>query len=307
MILANHIANYEVCMTTLAQSKEIENTNNLFELKDQTTAITPSDQNKNLEVPKIYVTTNYKLFVSHDLQRNLQNRNLERLKEAIQRHNLLSQFPIKVIRSNPGIVDENNPYKITDGNHRFTVAKELQLPIYYMDISGNFIPNDLIDTGYCLSKWAIPQFQQFYCKQGLDDYIRFDRFYKDFDLDIHTALPLSTLPKNRRGLSDRFRKGLFKFDNENERRYEMQAAIEFLKTCIAYGIAKKDFFNNSCFFDGYFRLMEHPKFDQNKLIKQIGKGTKDGGNIFIPFFTKSTLYYQWFKYNLLRIDQKSEL
>lgn len=293
--------------TIVTQSSDILNSNNLFETENQPSSSISIDQNKNLEPLKIHVTNNYKMFVPHDLQRNLQTRNLERLKDAIQRHNLLSQFPIKVIRSNSDIVNDEHPYRITDGNHRFTIAKELQLPIYYMDITGNFILNDLIDTGYCLSKWAIPQFQQFYSKQGVEDYIRFERFYKDFELDIHTALPLTTLPKNRRGLSDRFRKGQFKFNDENQRRFEMHIAVEFLKSCIAYGIAKKDFFSNSCFFDGFFKLMEHPKFDQNKLMKQIGKGPKEGGNILIPFFTKSTLYYQWFKYNLLKIDQKNEI
>lgn len=253
----------------------------------------------------IQFSKDYRLFKPYHLQRELQPKNLQNLREAIDRHNLLAQNPIQVIRSDPDKLDYDHPYLITNGNHRFTIAKEKDLEFSFMDVTVDFDPNDLIDTGYCLSKWGISQFLQFYVKQGVEDYIKFDKFYKELGLDIHTALPLTTEFSKRGRLGDRFRKGHFRFEDEEKRRKELYLGKEFLSVLVAYGCATKDFLNNSAFFDGYIKLMNHPSFGHKKLIQGIESGGKDT-SLRLPNFTYRHKFYEWFKYNLLKVNPEDE-
>lgn len=259
-----------------------------------------------ISIRSIHKSKDYELFKPYYLQRELQQKNLQKLREAIDRHNLLGQNPIQVIRSDAKLLDIEHPYLITNGNHRFTIAKEKNLEVFFIDVSDDFDPNDLIDTGHCLSKWAIPQFLQFYLKQGKEDYIKFDRFYKEMGLDIHTALPLTTEFSKQSRLSDRFRKGEFIFIDEDKRRKEITLAREFLNVLVAYGCAKKDFLNNSAFFEGYIKLMNHPEYNHKKLIQSIESGGKDT-SLRLPNYNYRHQFYEWFKYNLLKVNPETEL
>ncbi len=277
-----------------------------LDLYQQQNELNQTNSTEIISERKIFYSKSYKLFKPYHLQRELQTKNLQKLREAIDRHNLLSQNPIQVIRSHPEKLDEENPYLITNGNHRFAIAKEKDLEIYFMDVSDDFDPNDLIDTGYCLSKWAIPQFLQFYVKQKKEDYIKFDRFYKDMQLDIHTALPLTTEFSKQSRLSDRFRKGEFIFIDEDKRRKEITLGKEFLSVLVAYGCAKKEFLSNSAFFEGYIKLMNHPDYNHKKLIQNIEAGGKDT-SLRLPNYNYRHQFYEWFKYNLLKVNPENEL
>lgn len=281
----------------------LSNQNDLFQINNQLNEINSTEI---ISSRIIHQTKDYQLFKPYHLQRELQQKNLQKLREAIERHNLLGQNPIQVIRSDKNILDYNHPYLITNGNHRYFVAKEKNLFISFIDVSDDFNPNDLIDTGYCLSKWAPSQFLQFYVKQNYEHYIRFDHFHKDLGLDIHTALPLSTEFSKRTRLGDRFRKGEFLFEDEDKRRKEIILGKEFLNALVAYGCATKDFLNNSAFFDGYSKLMNHPAYNHKKLIEGIESGGKDT-SLRLPNFTFRHKFYEWFKYNLLKVKPENEM
>lgn len=250
--------------------------------------------------PIIHMSTNYKLFVPHELQRKLQEKNLKRLRESTLRHNLMHEYPIKVIQTYPQ-VDEDHPYLVTDGNHRREICKELDIPIYFI-ISNDFVPNDIIDTGYCLSRWAIPQFCDFYCKLGKQSYINFRKFVDDFDLDMLTALPITKLPKNRKALSEIFRTGEFTFEDEQDVRHRIYLAKEFLDKLIGFGLAKKDLKDNSNFYDGFFKLMSHAKYDQKKLIARFDDKRIQLSHV--PTFTKHMQFYECFKYHFLGVKEE---
>jgi hypothetical protein len=261
-------------------------------------------ESKNIskEPPKIFSSTDYKLFEPFHLQRKLQDRNLNRLRESIERHNLLHEYPITVLKPQ-GEVNESNRYQITNGNHRFTIALEKQLPIYFI-IADDFHINDIVDTGYCLSKWTTPQFCEFYCKLGNQEYINFKKFCDDFKLDICTALPLSKRPSERKGLSNIFRSGEFVFNNELERRREVDEVCRFLDKCISYSLAPKSFFSNSEFFDAYIKLMKHDKYNFKEVMSKF-----DHKTIKLPKisnFSSNMEFFNFLKEYYLRIDPMKE-
>lgn len=253
--------------------------------------------------PKIIVSTNYKLFKPHPLQRELSVRNLNRLRESIEKHDLTSQHPLKVI-SPINEVTEENPYLIWDGNHRFQILLEKQMPVYFM-VSEDFVDSDITSTGYCLSKWNTHHFCEYFCKLGKEEYIKFKKFYTDFHLDIQTALPLTRDPKNRRGLPGIFRDGKFNFDNERDRRHKVELAVQFLEKCITYKLATRDFYANSVFFDGFIKLIDRPEFDMQKILTKVEKGSKKEAKI--PRFNKFTQFYNLFKEDFLGIKPEDDI
>ncbi len=283
----------------MAQTRIIENQQYLSPQPllraENNCAIEEKKINLNIQpAPIIHMSTNYKLFVPHDLQRKLQEKNLKRLRESALRHNLMHENAIKVVQTH-AIVDEDHPYLVVDGNHRKQICQELHIPIYFI-ICNNFIPNDIIDTGYCVSKWSTPLFCDFYCKFGIQPYINFRKFTEDFGLDMHTALPITKAPKNRKGLSEIFRTGNFTFDDEQEVRNRTYLATQFLERLISYGMARKDLKNNSNFYCGFSKLMNHPDYDQKKLLDKFDKKMTIER---VPTFTRPTQFYECFKHHFL--------
>src|SRR5947207_13048631 len=63
---------------------------------------------------QIQISTQYSLFKPHPLQRNIEPRNLDRIRESIEQHNLLHENPIHVTAS----LDPSCSYWVFDGNHR---------------------------------------------------------------------------------------------------------------------------------------------------------------------------------------------
>jgi len=290
-------------MTSIVNQQE--NINNQTDLIKNANAVTGNfHAGKKIKLPPVVLmSTNYTFFKPHPLQRAIQPKNLMKIRQSIENHDLTHEHPLKVI-SPIGEVSENNPYLVWDGNHRLNIIKERQTPIYFV-ISDDFRDSDITDTGFCLSKWNIQHFCDFYCKQGKEEYIKFKRFYTDYKIDIKTALPLTKEMKNRTHLSDIFRDGKFVFDNERERRHKVELAVQFLEKCVTYKMATLDFYRNGNFFDGFIKLIDHPKFDMNKIMDRLEKGAKKESKI--PKYSKFVSFYNLFKEDFLGINPTKEL
>ena len=72
----------------------------------------------------VYTTNDYTLFTSIDGNRTKNKLHIKRLKQSIKENYLFTVI----------IVNEN--YEIIDGQHRFDVIKELNLPLYYIICEG---------------------------------------------------------------------------------------------------------------------------------------------------------------------------
>jgi len=67
-------------------------------------------------------STEFDMFKMFSFNCEIKPKKLRKLKESIQKENLLHLHPI--------IVDDK--YNIIDGQHRFTCARDLNVPIYYV-------------------------------------------------------------------------------------------------------------------------------------------------------------------------------
>ena len=76
-------------------------------------------------VQALQSTINYNLFELHDLNRDVEK--IDRLKASMMRHGFIKAYPLHVMKNGFGKL------KVKAGHHRLTAAKDLGLPVFYVD------------------------------------------------------------------------------------------------------------------------------------------------------------------------------
>jgi hypothetical protein len=132
---------------------------------------------------KIYETTNYDLFGFIDANRELVKANLNRLRESLKINYLKVSCIIVGFDPNP---KEGGPLRIIDGQHRYTVLKELGLPITYViwddfDITlleKSLAPVELLNTAS--ETWDITAFMMSKATLGVKSYVNYLNLRKSY-------------------------------------------------------------------------------------------------------------------------------
>jgi len=99
------------------------------------------------EANKILLTTNYDMFKLSARNRPINREHLRQLKAAISKCNQLDVNPILI----------NSEFEVINGQHRLTAAKELGLPIYYMQKPTEDIPEDFMLTANMYQRSTRPK------------------------------------------------------------------------------------------------------------------------------------------------------
>lgn len=127
------------------------------------------------EISKVYETKNYDKFVFYEWNRDIQQSTLNKIHKSVMEHGW---------KIEPIIVNEE--MGIIDGQHRFTYAKEHQLPIYYVIIKG-LTKDDCQIMNSVRTSWKTTDYINFYAIQGNQNYSNLmilDTTYKDFNLGV---------------------------------------------------------------------------------------------------------------------------
>lgn len=126
---------------------------------------------------KIMSSTDYSSFSLHPCRRSVSPKELERLRASILTKNLLNCYPI--------ICDSR--LTIIDGQRRFLVAKELGLPIYYIESSSVTLPM-VISASASSKSWASKDYLHHFCSVGKENYLKLASFISKYEfLDLQTA------------------------------------------------------------------------------------------------------------------------
>lgn len=112
---------------------------------------------------QVHTTTDYFLFKPIDGNRNKNVLHLKRLKQSMEQNYLFTVI----------IVNEN--YEIIDGQHRFEIIRELELPLNYIVCEGYGL-NEVHVLNANSKNWAFDDYLNGYCNLGYKDYI----IYRDF-------------------------------------------------------------------------------------------------------------------------------
>jgi hypothetical protein len=144
----------------------------------------------------VFTTKDYGLFKPIDGNRNLNHLHLSRLKKSIINNYLYTVIII------------NEKYEIIDGQHRYNVAKELNLPLNYIICEGYGL-----EEVHILNKisktWNADDYLAGYCNLGYKDYIIYDEFKKKYGFGHYESM-LMLSEVYAKHLSETFSNGNFK-------------------------------------------------------------------------------------------------
>ena len=205
------------------------------------------------ETFKVQSTKNYSLFQKLNGNREINQSNLNRIKESMQKE--LLPIPVLV----------NHNYEVIDGQHRVAAATELKLPIYYMIVPGMDL-NDVHTLNSIGKKFSFDDYLEGYAAAGLTHYknaLVFRNKYK-FSIAVYMYIWLGD-----KGMSKGIGGDLFKSG---------KLVIEDLKQC--YDIAEsltyiiQEFKNElplhkrpACM--ALIEMILNPDFNVDKLIKNL--------------------------------------
>lgn len=128
--------------------------------------------------PVIRKTNKFDLFGFYDHNRNINLQHVEELKKSMIKHGFLATKPIEV--------DYNK--RIREGQHRFTAAKELNIPFYYVEKDGGEANIDILIDMQISKKWNSDDYCKYYKTKGLVPYQALDAFAKKHNLPLTVAL-----------------------------------------------------------------------------------------------------------------------
>ncbi len=157
---------------------------------------------------QVHTTTDYFLFKSIDGNRNKNLLHINRLKKSMSENYL---FTIIVV---------NEKYEIIDGNHRFDVIKELNLPLNYIICEGYGL-NEVHILNQNSAIWKTKDFLDGYCKLGYKQYIELKKFMEKHNINIQIATHILSGYENGDTVKI-FNKGLFKIKDISEAEDIMQ-------------------------------------------------------------------------------------
>ncbi len=112
---------------------------------------------------QVHTTTDYSLFKSIDGNRNKNLLHINRLKKSMSENYLFT------------IITVNEKYEIIDGQHRFEIIKELNLPLNYVICEGYGL-NEVHILNANSKTWSSDDYLEAYCKLGYSDYILYRNF-----------------------------------------------------------------------------------------------------------------------------------
>lgn len=127
------------------------------------------------QVATVQETRDYARFSLMELNRDVNRQHVERLKKSFERDYLLA----------PILVNEN--FEIVDGQHRFTAAKELGLPVRYVVANGYTIDHVKM-LNHEGKNWNVMDHFMSYAKAGLPAYVNTAKLFGKYE-----SIPNSTI------------------------------------------------------------------------------------------------------------------
>lgn len=130
---------------------------------------------------KIEETTNYGQFKQIKGNRAVNRHQVNRLIQSIGIRNMLKYAPIIV----------NEKLEVIDGQHRLEAAKEMVLPIYFLEVPGANL-RDVQLLNAVNRPWTLEDFLAAYTVEGLPEYLKVQDFMKRSGYSLGVALYMLT-------------------------------------------------------------------------------------------------------------------
>lgn len=160
-------------------------------------------------------------------------------------------------QSQPILVNEF--YQIIDGQHRFTVAKEMGLPIFYVKHPGLRI-HDARKMNMLQRNWNFDDWAHSYAETGDENYKKFLELRADYGFNHSITLMYALGDQGKGGFQD-FRDGNFVLTDEVAARERLDKYTEVLQSF--KGGKDKNFAY------AFLKVIKTPDYDQARMVRKI--------------------------------------
>jgi hypothetical protein len=197
-------------------------------------------------------TTDYELFKKFPGNRPLDSGNIKRLRQAILLDNRLPCKPIMV----------NGDMEVIDGQHRLEVAKQLELPIAYMQcVDASY--TDIINLNYFKKSWTPSDFLRIFSEgRKLPDYLKLSQFMKENRIKLPIALLIIKGPMGLLEENQKFKTSRFKFSCSLEEAQELMDKIRWVWTLLESHNSQPMYkYKGTAFVKGLLIFLDFPDMD----------------------------------------------
>jgi hypothetical protein len=143
------------------------------------------------ELTKVYITKDYHLFGFIKGNREIDQTNLNNIKESLSKKQILESA---IIIGIDNVSNDGKPYKIIEGQHRYSACTELELPVSFIiredfDIEVMEKSLSIVELLNTASKtWDITNFMYSKCLLGIKPYILYKELFEKYDMLEHETI-----------------------------------------------------------------------------------------------------------------------
>lgn len=197
---------------------------------------------------QVYPTHDYFLFKPIEGNRGINQLHLSRLKKSIEKDYLFTII----------IVNEN--YEIIDGQHRFIILKELNLPLNYIICDGYGL-NEVHILNQNSKTWGVDDYVNGYCNMKKQAYIDYKWFKLKYGFGHNECMAMLTGNESNGGTTmNYFKLGEFKITN-------MRGACETAEMLQLVGEVY-DGFQRRSFVYAILSLIKKPQFVFSEFLQK---------------------------------------
>jgi hypothetical protein len=132
------------------------------------------------ETARLRCTKDYRLFSVSETNREVNSAHVRKLKDSMQAYGWIPAFPMLVHRTRKGL-------EILDGQHRFFVAKELGLPVWFVEQDAEY---DVAKINAPQCPWKTKDYADSFAKRGCEAYVEAIAFAADNQIPLSDAAAL---------------------------------------------------------------------------------------------------------------------
>lgn len=203
--------------------------------------------------PKLQRTKDYSKFTFAKGNRDVTPHRLrpqhKALKESMKKYGWLPFEPI-------GVYPENGKLVITEGQHRFTFARELGLEIFYVIHEGAV---DIAEINQCSATWSTKDYCKKWVADGHPEYQKAADFADQYGLSITVAFSMLAGTYCWGNVKQRFVQGDYKITNE---KFATRVASLYKRLCLL----NKDAKHQQCV-NAIWACCLVPYFEDERLVR----------------------------------------
>lgn len=206
--------------------------------------------------PILRKTKNYNLFEPHPFNRNITRTKI--LEQSMECYGYDPGFPMRCVENG------NGKLRITHGHHRFHVARQLKLPVWYIIAPADI---SLFESEASSHSWDVRDFTVARARAGDDDANSVLQYHKQTGIPLQACISLVGGEGASSGNKSRDMKlGKFKARNES---HSIEVAT-IVNHCKSLGIT---FATNAYFVNAISKCLFVPEFDMACFMNKVSAHT----------------------------------